>query len=454
MNVAQYQDKILEYNTTYPDKAVLLLQAPSILLLNSSATFRCNSGHTRVATLGKILSNKTGCPVCKYVKTQPQRQSQFISRASKIHKLKYQYNDVQYVNAHTKILITCCVHGNFLQSPRSHLNGQGCRKCAIVAVKHHPTAFIQKANLVHNSKYDYSLINEDSYYNIRTLLPIVCPIHGEFNQRGDDHLRGRGCIKCSKKSASHKALNWLEYIQATQNIKIQHAGNGGEYMIPGTRMFADGYCKSNNTIYEFDGDAYHGNPSKYEPNQRCHPFNKSFTASQLWINTQEKHKLITQLGYNLVTIWESDFDSLGLVLAKFDNIITSRIDVEYPQKLLDQGLEIVGEYTGSKEHHMLKCLQCGDTHDATPISKLWVKARYPNTYGCPNCNTQRKHAVQKDSSTYPDRLLALGYKVSGYVNAGTRANITCIKCNTTRLLLPSAVMQHNKPHNCRGSDAS
>ena len=44
------------------------------------------------------------------------------------------------------------------------------------------------------------------------------------------------------------------------NIYIQHAINDKEYLIEGTRYHADGFCKDTNTIYEFHGDYWHGNP--------------------------------------------------------------------------------------------------------------------------------------------------------------------------------------------------
>ena len=50
--------------------------------------------------------------------------------------------------------------------------------------------FIEKANLVHNNKYDYSLVN---YINNKTKIKIICKLHGIFEQTPDSHLRGRGC---------------------------------------------------------------------------------------------------------------------------------------------------------------------------------------------------------------------------------------------------------------------
>lgn len=44
---------------------------------------------------------------------------------------------------------------------------------------------------------------------------------------------------------------------------VRHVDNGSEFVIPGTRYKADGYCEDNNTIYEFNGCFYHGCPTCY-----------------------------------------------------------------------------------------------------------------------------------------------------------------------------------------------
>ena len=54
--------------------------------------------------------------------------------------------------------------------------------------------FINKANIKHNFKYDYSKVE---YKNSLTKVIIICPIHGEFLQTPQNHLRGRGCSLCA-----------------------------------------------------------------------------------------------------------------------------------------------------------------------------------------------------------------------------------------------------------------
>jgi len=135
--------------------------------------------------------------------TQSQNNKDFKARATKVHNGKYTYDKSRYVYDTRKVIITCPKHGDFMQSPTEHIvKGRGCQKCAWEACRernrHSLKTFIEKANLKHNNRFDYSLIKEytgnKDYYNI------ICPTHGVFSQRGDKHLRGQnGCKRCNRR---------------------------------------------------------------------------------------------------------------------------------------------------------------------------------------------------------------------------------------------------------------
>lgn len=103
---------------------------------------------------------------------------------------------------------------------------------------------------------------------------------------------------------SSKCITWLSNIAEQENVFIQHAGNIGEYHIPNTRYRADGYCQETNTIYEFHGDYWHGNPNIFEGNE----YNTSTkcTMGELYQRTIKKEQTIRELGYNLIVVWESE----------------------------------------------------------------------------------------------------------------------------------------------------
>lgn len=68
--------------------------------------------------------------------------------------------------------------------------------------------FVSKARLVHGYKYDYSKVE---YINSKTKVCLVCPIHGEFWQRPNDHLHGKGCRFCSCLAKRSKAFGVGDY---------------------------------------------------------------------------------------------------------------------------------------------------------------------------------------------------------------------------------------------------
>lgn len=128
------------------------------------------------------------------------KNSIFIEKAIKIHQNKYNYSKINYINNRIKICIICPIHGEFYQTPANHLQGCGCPKC-VKNVKFTNENFIEKANKVHQNKYDYSKV---IYENSRAKVCIICPKHGEFWQTPYNHLHGHGCPKCGKENLSKK----------------------------------------------------------------------------------------------------------------------------------------------------------------------------------------------------------------------------------------------------------
>lgn len=135
---------------------------------------------------------------------------QFIEKAKTIHGDKYIYNKVEYKYSNEKVIITCKDHGEFLQTPNSHISGMGCHKCGVISSKNNKflsqEEFIRRAKLKHGDKYDYSCVK---YIGCRDKIIIKCPTHGEFLQVPDSHLNGSGCNLCGN-IAIGKALALTE----------------------------------------------------------------------------------------------------------------------------------------------------------------------------------------------------------------------------------------------------
>lgn len=73
-----------------------------------------------------------GCEECKrYSRLDGRRLTteDFIEKADKVHNNLYLYTKSEVKGNKNKVIITCKKHGDFEQSPNSHLKGRGCRKC-------------------------------------------------------------------------------------------------------------------------------------------------------------------------------------------------------------------------------------------------------------------------------------------------------------------------------------
>ena len=145
-------------------------------------------------------ANGTGCPACGIEKRTDSLMlgnDSFLKKARKIHGLRYDYTQVEYVDSHTDIKIICKDHGPFWQAATTHLSGAGCPACSGVE-RLDTDKFIQRAREIHGDRYDYSCVN---YKNNKTKVKIICSEHGVYEQNPSNHLQGLGCILCGYKNA-------------------------------------------------------------------------------------------------------------------------------------------------------------------------------------------------------------------------------------------------------------
>ena len=148
-----------------------------------------------------------GCYYCgREVHSTKKRSStdKFIEKATQIHGNKFDYTHVKYITAHSKVQIQCPMHGVFEQAPHHHLEGGGCPKCfqtrnieRLHAQRHTTNKFIEKANMIHNFKFNYE---KTVYVNKKTDVIIICPEHGEFSKKPKDHFKIKtgGFVACKE----------------------------------------------------------------------------------------------------------------------------------------------------------------------------------------------------------------------------------------------------------------
>ncbi len=171
--------------------------------------------------------SSVGCSLCsnelkaisqkgRKLKSKVFDTTSFIHQAKKIHGPKYDYSNVNYINSHTKIIITCSVHGVFEQTPNNHLFGFGCKLCGRTSSAETQQLtteeFIIKAKETHSNVYNYSHVN---YVNSKAKVIISCQTHGNWESLPYHHLSGSGCPSCHEE---HKVLSLNSFITNAQKI--------------------------------------------------------------------------------------------------------------------------------------------------------------------------------------------------------------------------------------------
>jgi hypothetical protein len=197
-------------------------------------------------TPNKHLAGRN-CPKCADVNrsvNQPTKSNtlEFISKVIKVHKDRYDYSAVNYVNNNTNIIIICKLHGEFSQLPSNHLKGENCTYCGIEAradsIRWTLEYFKLQAEKIHMDTYEYS-----NYINYNVPIAIKCKIHKlDFKQRPGDHLRGQGCPKCGIiKMSMTQSLGWDKFIEFAKEVH----GDKYEYTVAeykNTEQKIDIYC--------------------------------------------------------------------------------------------------------------------------------------------------------------------------------------------------------------------
>ncbi len=148
-----------------------------------------------------------GCPECGKLKNK--KADSFVDRAKEIHGDKYDYSLVKYTKNNEKVIIICKHHGEFLQTPNNHLENHGCPDC--VTNRFERIDYLDKLEEIHGDYYDYDYAE---FKTQRDDIKIKCPVHGFFEQKLANHLKGSGCKSCGKKNMSNKnKLTNEEFIE-------------------------------------------------------------------------------------------------------------------------------------------------------------------------------------------------------------------------------------------------
>ena len=272
----------------------------------------------------------------------------FIIKSNIIHNNKYDYSLVDYENNKSKVKIICHEHGIFEQTPNSHLKNHGCPKCyrkiksnnidfinkskkihgekcpihgvfrqlANVHIlgcgcqkcankdhgKHNAInvdIFIEKSNIIHNNKYDYSLTN---YINVQKKVKIICKKHGLFEQKPTIHLKGCGCPLCQISKGEEKIKIFLDNKKIIYNK--EHRFNNCRYKQP---LPFDFYLPDYNMCIEYDGEQHF---------KKYHKWNDDLNFDIRIKRDQIKNDYCKNNNINLLRIKYTQFNKIDVILTE------------------------------------------------------------------------------------------------------------------------------------------
>lgn len=263
-------------------------------------------GRYRFISIDALRNKKAGCPNCNRYPLWLKNKEKGLQRR-KENFLKSSYSSKFIPNENfTKITCKKC-------QKVYHIGKKDSFTCSC----EHPfdtNWFINKSKERFGDKFLY---NKAIYKNTKTSLILGCSRCGRyFEVKPNWHFYTGYCPYCNE-SRSHgyskESIDLFNSLSKLCNINIRHSQNGREYSISYKidntikRTKVDGFCQELNLILEFNGDLFHGNPKIFKPEDKCHPY-KDTPAKVLFQKTLEKEKILQSLGYNIISIWEYDYN--------------------------------------------------------------------------------------------------------------------------------------------------
>ena len=223
-----------------------------------------------------------------------------------------------------KILVRCLVDQDHYWSPRLNdliNNKTGCPHCYIdnklwnyeklklaISELRYPDGSLVCTLEMSEAEF----IKAYEIDGVETKIPVRCAVNQDhyWSPMLNDLINNKtGCPHCNTIGYSKAEIEWLEFVMATEGIHIQHAKNGGQISVCGRKV--DGMCFETNSVYQFHGDYWHGNPNRYDQN-KIHPKykEKGLTYGDRYEETLIKDQELRDKGYNVIIMWESDWNEM------------------------------------------------------------------------------------------------------------------------------------------------
>lgn len=352
---------------------------------------------------------------------------EFVERSRKNHGDKYTYHEETYNGTKKHTIITCPIHGDFPQTPKNHMEGQGCPQCgkeyAINVRKCQWEDFIKESNKRFLNKYEFPNI-ENEYENSHSKITIRCKECGNvFQKIACDHITSAdgGCQQCRRlirtKFYTYESIKKYQTVNAIKPFNGKITKNDmvtlicpihGEYSIrlknflygKGTcRKCTCGKAKRTKDSFKAEFEIKYGGlveadyttfVSMSEPMVfHCKVCGNAFKrAPQAMISAHYKHGPCPICSQN----------ERSKIRTKTTEDFKRQVEAKYGKHVFDMSKTI---YTKSRNLVTLKCNECGKYFTIEANSLL-------QGHGCPHHNRNNSKAEQEIA----DYIKQLGFNVT------------------------------------------
>lgn len=334
--------------------------------------------------------------------------SEFESKATEIHGGKYTYHQ-DFNGTRNLIVITCPIHGDFTQTPKKHLQGQGCPKCSQERLKGEKqgnySVFLTKFKDKFGIDVIFPYISSE-YVNNKSNITVKCPKCGTSVKRTPNYLLtfGYTCHNCSNE----------------QNISYE-------------ALVKESKCQN---IEAFDGEI----PIK---------------GGKVALICKKHGKYAARVKSVLKGKWKCKLCSMEEAISKhklpFD---------EVERRILER---FKGQITLEKETFRdtmspmtMKCNVCGNSFERSPNCAIFA----PLKHACPHCGAlkvkEKRTKTLEDFINKAEKVHGKGkydFSETKYVRSSEKVRIKCNECGRIFEIEANSFLNgHGCPyHNCNSS---
>lgn len=271
--------------------------------------------HVWKASVCNRIYNKSGCPACANL--VPTKTNNLLIKFPEIAK---EWDEVKNKRLAESVTFGSTLRAWWLCSKCNYSwsavvysrtsNNRGCPRCGIKRakktknknkIKEHGNLFFVCPDICKEWDYKKNGKLDPSNLQSRSKKRVwwICSRCGHswkvcIKNRTVD---GSGCPFCCGSSVSKVSQKWLD------SFKIPHMKR--EHKIDDLGFRVDGFDPKTNTVYEFLGDYWHGNPKKFEPDKTNERVKVRY--KDLYQETMDRFRLLVSNGYTIVYIWEKDY---------------------------------------------------------------------------------------------------------------------------------------------------